>query len=292
MVLKFLTLRRRWEPYSALRNTKIAMRERSSNHESPILTIRADGHLLRATALGYGPKHAPTLVFLHEGLGSIAQWRSFPETLSEATNCNAIVYERWGYGGSDRLEGPRPPDFLEREAERALPDVLDAFGVERAILVGHSDGGSIALLFAAAFPDRTQGVITEAAHVVVEDKSLTGVRAAVDAFTHSDFAVRLANYHDENTESMFRGWADTWLSEEFRDWSMTSRLSSIVSPVLAIQGEDDEYGTHRQLSLIRSHVSGPCEALLLPDCGHTPHAQARERVMEAMTRFIGSVVSE
>lgn len=292
MVLKFLTQRRRWEPYSALRKTKLAIRERSSNHESPILTIRADGHLVRATALGYGPKHAPTLVFLHEGLGSIAQWRGFPDTLANATNCNAIVYERWGHGGSDALDVPRPADFLEREAERALPDVLDAFGIEQPILVGHSDGGSIALLYAAAFPDRTLGVITEAAHVVVEAESLAGVRAAVDAFTHSDFAVRLANYHDDNTDSMFHGWADTWLSDAFSDWSMTGRLSGIVSPVLAIQGEDDEYGTHRQLSLIKSHVSGRCQALLLPNCGHTPHMQARDRVMEAMTRFIGSLTSE
>jgi len=224
MVLKFLTRRRRWEPYSALRKTKLTIPERSSNHESPILNIRADGHLLRATALGYGPGHAPTLVFLHEGLGSIAQWRKFPETLANATSCNAVVYERWGYGGSDPLDRPREADFLEREAEHALPDVLDAFGIKQAILVGHSDGGTIALLFAAAFPDRTLGVITEAAHVVVEKESIAGVRAAVDAFEHGDLSVRLAIYHDANTESMFRGWADTWLSDSFQDWSMTGRL--------------------------------------------------------------------
>ncbi len=228
-----------------------------------------------------------TLVFLHEGLGCIALWRSFPQRLADATDCNAIIYERLGHGGSETLRAPREPDFLEREAH-ALPDVLDQFGVERAILVGHSDGGSIALLFAAAYPDRTAGVVTEAAHVVVEELSLAGVRAARDAFDAGQLARKLEHYHGDNTETMFNGWADIWLSPAFRDWSIVERLSQVRAPVLAIQGEDDEYGTPAQLDLIADHVAGPVETLLLPACAHIPHDQAQEPVFDAMCRFVAA----
>jgi pimeloyl-ACP methyl ester carboxylesterase len=289
-VLKLLSRFRRKSTLSPFQQTKLTGRTQPSTFESPALDIRADGHIVRATAYGHGPKHAPSLVFLHEGLGSIALWRGFPKRLADAVGCNAIVCERYGHGGSDSLTEPRRPDFLEREAEHALPDVLDSLGVERAILFGHSDGASIALLFAAAYPERTAGVISEAAHVIVEPLSIAGVKAAVKNFETGKLAGQLERYHGDNTRNMFRGWADIWLSSEFRDWSMVDRLNAVTAPVLAIQGEDDEYGTPEQLRLIAGGVSGPCETLLLPECGHVPHDQARDAVMSATVKFIEGLI--
>jgi pimeloyl-ACP methyl ester carboxylesterase len=258
----------------------------SSLQESPILEIRAGGRRLRAVALGLAPRDAPTLVFLHEGLGCIALWRDFPMSLARRTDCNAMVYERHGYGGSEALDGPHPTDYLVREATETLPQILNAFGLEQAILVGHSDGGSIALLFAAAFPERTLGVITEAAHIFVEDASIAGVQAATAAYDSGDLRAKLARYHGDNTERMFRAWSEVWLTAAFREWHMVDRLPAIQAPVLAIQGADDAYGTPAQLEHIAAGVSGPVETLLIPDCSHTPHAEARDAVLAAMRRFI------
>ena len=252
-----------------------------------MLEVRADGHLVRAVCHGQGPRFGPTIVFLHEGLGSIAQWKHFPDTLARAAGCNALVYERWGHGGSDPLSGPRKADFMEREAHAALPEVLDSFGLEKAILFGHSDGGSIALLFAARYPERTLGVITEAAHVFVEDASLAGVRAAVERFETSNMEKRLALYHGDNTESMFRGWADVWQSPQFRDWTIAPEtLGAIRAPVLALQGADDEYGSAEQLQRIEAGVGAGAKTVLIPDCAHEPHGQAREAVMDQALGFI------
>lgn len=283
------SLRRRGGSYSPIRKTKLT--GRTFDTTSPVLDIRADGHRLRALFHGMGPSHAPTLVFLHEGLGSIAQWRDFPERLGQATGCNALIYERWGHGGSDPLDGPREPDFMVREAERALPDVLDVIGVEQAILVGHSDGGTIALLFAAAHPERTLGVITLAAHVFVEPLSLDGVRNAVEAFESSDLKARLALYHGDNTERMFRGWADIWLSPKFRDWQIDDEIRAVEAPVLALQGADDNYGTPEQLRRIEAAVSGPVRTVLIPDCGHLTYRDGRETVMAEAVSFIRDIAT-
>ena len=257
---------------------------------SPVLEVRADGHLVRAISYGKGLKFGPTIVFLHEGLGSIAQWKHFPDTLARAAGCNALVYERWGHGGSDPLSGPRKADFMEREAHEALPQVLDAFGLEKAILFGHSDGGSIALLFAARYPERTLGVITEAAHVFVEEVSLSGVRTAVERFDTSDMEKRLRLYHGDKAESMFRGWADVWLSAKFRDWAIPPEtLVAIQAPVLALQGADDEYGGPEQLQRIETGVGAAAKTVLIPDCAHEPHVQAREAVMAESIDFIETV---
>lgn len=283
------SLRRKRESYSAIRKTKLT--GRTFDTTSPVLDIRADGHRLRALFHGMGPGHLPTLAFLHEGLGSIAQWRDFPERLAQAAGCNALIYERWGHGGSDPLDGPRQPDFMAREAECALPDVLDAIGVEQAILVGHSDGGSIALLFAAVHPERTLGVITLAAHVFVEPLSIDGVRQAVEAFETSDLEARLALYHGDNTESMFRGWADIWLSPKFRDWRIDEEIRAVEAPVLALQGADDNYGTPEQLRRIEAAVSGPVRTVLIPDCGHLTYRDGRETVMAEAVSFIRDVIA-
>lgn len=250
--------------------------------------VAANGRRLavrRLRAAQAGTK-GTTLVFLHEGLGSIAQWRDFPAALCAATEQPGLIYDRWGFGGSDRLELPRPTDYLEIEATRFLPEVLAACEVERPILIGHSDGGTIALLYAAAFPDRVAACITEAAHVFVEQVTLAGIRQAVEAWRTTGLPRRLERYHGAKAEAAFRGWAETWLSEDFRDWNIVAKLATLSCPLLVMQGADDEYGTADQVTAIAEAVSGPVQTFLLPDCGHTPHHQARERVKAAMVDFI------
>jgi pimeloyl-ACP methyl ester carboxylesterase len=251
--------------------------------------VQAAGHRLRARRIGASRPDLSTLVFLHEGLGSIPQWRDFPQALCATTGCPGLVYERWGYGGSDPLILPRPADFLEREAGQALAEVLEACAIERPILIGHSDGGTIALLYAAAFPERPVGVITEAAHVVLDEVTLTGITEVVRWWQGGDLRARLERHHGANAEAMFRGWSETWLRPERRDWSITARLGSIRCPVLAIQGADDEHGLPAQLEAIVQGVAGPAEGFMVPDCGHVPHHQAREVVLARMAAFIGEL---
>lgn len=256
--------------------------------------ITADGHRLVAVRIeptnGDVLPQRPTLVFLHEGLGCNAMWRSFPADLCIATRCPGLVYERWGYGGSDPLTGARKPRYLHDEALRSLPEVLDSCSVTDAILIGHSDGGSIALMYAAVYPDKVRGVITEAAHVFVEDVTLEGIREAVGIYENTDLKSKLAKYHSANTDLMFHGWADTWLNPEFRDWNIESYLPGITAPLLVIQGEDDQYGTPAQVEAITSQVSGPVRGWLVPRCGHIPHHDARDAVFDEMKRFIMDII--
>jgi pimeloyl-ACP methyl ester carboxylesterase len=252
--------------------------------------VRAGGHNLRVMTISPGGTvqgDGATLVFLHEGLGSIGQWRDFPRLVAEETGVRALIFERYGFGGSDPLQEPRDARYLEREAHNVLPELLTACGVTAPILIGHSDGGTIALHFAARFPGLPRGVITEAAHVFVEEVTLAGIHAAVKTFETGGLREKLARFHGDRTDAMFRGWSDTWLLPEFRAWTMEDLLADICCPVLAIQGEQDEYGTAAQLQAICGWISGPVESLLLPDCGHIPHHQARETVLREMTRFIG-----
>ena len=249
--------------------------------------VRAGKHTLQAMTVAPAGETAdrPTLVLLHEGLGSIAQWRDFPHQLAAATGLPALVYDRVGHGGSGPLTAAREAHYLHQEAEESLPAVLEACGVAAPLLVGHSDGGTIALLYAAVFPDNPCAVVTEAAHVFVEDVTLAGIRAAVEAYESGDLRDRLARHHGERTGPMFRGWSDTWLSPGFRHWNIEAALPHIRCPLLAIQGEDDEYATPAQLRAIAAGAPG-AETLLLPGCGHTPHHQARERVLQAIVRFV------
>jgi pimeloyl-ACP methyl ester carboxylesterase len=254
--------------------------------------VHVGGHNLRVMTLSPpGPPQAneATLVFLHEGLGSIGQWRDFPRLLAETTGLKALVYERYGFGGSDPLQEPRDGRYLEREAHEYLPEVLALCGVTTPILIGHSDGGTIALLYAARFPDLPRGVITEAAHVFIEEVTLTGIREAVKAFETGGLREKLARFHGDGTDTMFHGWSDTWLEPEFREWTLEERLVQIRAPLLVIQGEDDEYGTQAQVEAICSRVSGPAERFMVPECGHIPHYQARAVVLQEMTRFIGKL---
>ena len=246
------------------------------------------GGRLRLRRIAGRPDH-PTLVFLHEGLGSITQWRDVPDALAAATGCPALIYERQGYGGSSPRAVPWPDDFLEREADRVLPAVLDRAGVERPVLIGHSDGGSIALLFAAALPERAVGVVTEAAHVVLDDVTRAGLAGVAAAWQEGELRRGLERHHGANTEALFQGWLGSWQSPARAQWDITGCLPRITCPLLAIQGADDEHGEAAQLDAIVHGVSGPVERFLVPGCGHVPHHQARTPVLARIAAFVGTL---
>lgn len=227
----------------------------------------------------------PALVFLHEALGSIGQWRDVPDALVAATGLPALVYDRQGHGGSDALTLPRPPDYHRTEAAEVLPALLDACGIEPAILIGHSDGGTIALLAAALLPQRVAAVVSEAAHVFIEEISLKGIREAQAAWQRGELS-GLERYHGDKTEDLVRAWADTWLDPAYRDWSTEAELAGVTCPVLAIQGVGDHYGSPEQVARICAGVAGPAEPLLLPDCGHTPHREQRDWVLSGIQDFL------
>ena len=232
----------------------------------------------------------PALVFLHEGLGSIDQWRRFPEELCLRVGLPGLVYERWGYGQSERLVLPRPDDYLEQEARQSLPEVLAACDITQPpILFGHSDGASIALLFAAAYPQQVHAVISEAAHVFIETVCLEGIRQATTAYQAGPLRAGLQRYHGDGVDAIFAGWHETWLRPSRRYWDITAELPRITCPTLLIQGADDEYATRAQLDRIADGVSGTTTVLWPAGCGHTPHHQARELILDAATRFIATV---
>jgi pimeloyl-ACP methyl ester carboxylesterase len=247
------------------------------------------GHRIEYERIDVAPPDFPTLVLLHEGLGSIALWRDFPGRLAHATGRNVIVYSRYGYGNSDPLTAPRDVRYMHDEALVALPELLDQLGVERPILVGHSDGGSIALIHAGAGIRKVAAVVTLAAHVLVEDLSIASIAAAGAAYETTDLRTRLARYH-RDVDSAFVGWNRIWLHPDFRAWNIEEYLPRIDCPVLAIQGEDDEYGTMEQMRRIGARVRD-VELLELEDCRHSPHKDQPEAVLAAITRFVDRVVA-
>jgi len=252
--------------------------------------VRVGGHQIEYPRLPgrLASSDAPsphTLVFLHEGLGSIGQWRDFPASIVAACGLPAIVYARYGYGQSDVLEAPQPVDFMHREALESLPELLQLTGVAEPILIGHSDGASIALIYAGAgLP--VAGVALMAAHVFVEDESIAGIAAAKRAFESTDLPARLARYH-RDPEKTFYGWNNVWLSPAFRSWNIESCLPGIKCPLLAMQGSGDEYGTMAQLDAIARQTGGPVGTLKLDDCGHSPHRDQPAKVTRALVEFIG-----
>lgn len=226
-----------------------------------------------------------TLVFLHEGLGCIEMWRDFPQALCDATGCPGMIYDRTGYGGSS----PWPYDpgvrYMEIEADEILPALLAELGVEDCVLVGHSDGGTIALNYAAADPAPLRAVVTLAAHAINEPVCVAAIGRARAAFD-GDLRRRLARYHGDNTDGAFRLWSGAWLAPGFEPMDADRRLPTIAVPVQAIQGEDDEYGSELQLGIIAGKVGGYCETRLVPDCGHSPHLQQPAYVTAEIARFV------
>lgn len=237
----------------------------------------------------------PLIVFLHEGLGSVAMWKDFPQQLCLAANCRGLVYSRPGYGKStprDKDEAWQP-DFMHKQAFEVLPALFKALGIDTAsnppILYGHSDGGSIALLFAARYPMNTSATIVAAPHIFVEDISINSIEEAKIAYKTSDLRSKLARYHDD-VDSAFLGWNDIWLHPAFRHWNLTQAIKTITCPVLTIQGLDDEYGTLEQIRGIKRLLPNT-QLLELPDCGHSPHRDQPKALIDACVSFIHSVVS-
>ncbi len=249
--------------------------------------LRVGGVRLEYAWHGPPPDRAPTLVFLHEGLGCVAMWRDFPAELAARTGCGALVYSRLGYGESDPVTPPRSLRYMHEEGLTMLPRVLAAAGIRDTVLVGHSDGASIALIAAGAgkVPE-AKGLVLEAPHVFVEPIGIASITRAREAYEHGDLKARLVRHHGANTEGAFWGWNRAWLDPGFLSWNLEEYLPGVTAPVLVVQGEDDEYGTLAQVRAIEERCRGRVERVILPACGHAPHRDQREATLQAMTDFV------
>lgn len=236
------------------------------------------------------PVSNTVLLFLHEALGSIPQWRNFPNELCQTLRLNGIVYERQGHGQSDPLFNKRDSRYLHNYALIELPAFIDTVfsADQKIILIGHSDGGTIALLYAAAFPRRIQAVVTMAAHVINEPETIAGIAPAVKAYNDGKLT-KLTDFHGAKTNDLFFAWANTWSSQEFEFWDITKDIRNLIAPVLALQGAKDQYGTMKQLDLIKESIAGICETVLIPDCGHHPHLEKMHEMVDTIQQWITSV---
>ncbi len=237
----------------------------------------------------HGPESSdlPTLVFLHDGLGCVSLWRDFPARVADATKCRTFVYSRFGYGESDPIDLPRPVRFMHDEALNVLPAILAITKIERPILIGHSDGGSIAMIYAGSeFGGDVHSLILEAPHVFVEDITVQSIYEAGQEYLHGNLKQRLQRYHGQNVDIAFWGWNRVWLDPEFRSWNIEEYLPRIHKPVLAIQGENDNFGTSMQIQSISKQCAGNVQTAFLPKCAHTPHRDQPELAFELMVNFV------
>jgi len=249
--------------------------------------LTVDGVCLECRWIRVGGEDRPVLVFLHEGLGCVALWRDVPDRIARATGCDAFVWSRAGYGRSDACALPRPVRFMHEEGLNTLERVLDAAGIGRAILIGHSDGGSISLIHCGGTPaQRIVGLVTLAAHVFNEDLCVRSIEEVREAYATSDLRERLARHHGDNVDCAFRGWNDVWLHPDFRHWNLEEFLPGITVPALVIQGADDKYGTPAQAEAIARQIGGPVEKWMVPGCGHSPHIDAGDVVAERIAEFV------
>ncbi len=236
-----------------------------------------------------GNDDRPCLVFLHEGLGSVEMWKDFPALLCRATGCPGLVYDRLGYGRSSPQIDRRTVQYLHDYALLELPQVVGQLLADMPyILVGHSDGGSISLIYGAQKRPSLRGIISEAAHVFVDDETIAGIEETTAAWDAGQLT-GLAKYHGDKTETIFKAWSETWLSAWFRSWDIRYVLPSVEVPVLVIQGQTDKYGTEAQVNAIASQCAGDARAEMIPDCGHAPHHEAQEKVLELMSEFVDLV---
>ena len=245
-----------------------------------------DSHWLEAARIEARNSALPTIVMLHEGLGSVSHWKDFPSRLAEETGAAIFLYSRYGHGGSDAIEEQRSVSYMHHEAQVVLPEILQKAGIERPLLLGHSDGASIAILYAGKFPESPAGLILEAPHVFVEDITVTSIAQARVVFNETALPQRLGRYH-ANVDSLFWGWNNIWLDPRFRDWNIESCLDSIRCPVLVLQGTQDEYGTEKQIDAIRHRIPAAL-AIMLDDCKHAPHRDRPEAVLSAICSFLGA----
>ena len=226
----------------------------------------------------------PTLIFLHEALGSVSLWKDFPQLLCETLGYNGLIYDRKGHGLSDAMDKPRDKNYLHEEALVDLRLIIEQFEIDQPILIGHSDGGSIALIYAAHYP--TTAVITAAAHSYVEMTGAGGIQYAIEQYQQTVFREKLQKYHGEKTDTLFYAWADTWLSPHFADWEINSLLPKIEAPCLLLQGKEDQYASAQHLFNMASQIGSNAEAILIENCGHTPHLQAKKKTLQLMSDFI------
>jgi pimeloyl-ACP methyl ester carboxylesterase len=223
---------------------------------------------------------------LHEGLGSVAMWKDLPRQLADRTGRDVVAYSRHGYGRSAPIDGPRAMTYMHREGEVVLPALLAALDIPRAILFGHSDGASIALICAGTHPELAAALILEAPHVFVEDLSVNSIAEARDAWKATDLRAKLARYHDD-VDGAFRGWNDAWLDPRFRDWNIEAYADGVRCPVLVVQGEADEYGTIAQVDTIAARIANSA-VFLVPAAGHSPHRDAAAAVLDRVVAFCAS----
>jgi pimeloyl-ACP methyl ester carboxylesterase len=244
-----------------------------------------DGVRLEAFWIGPAPCDAPTAVFLHQGLGSARLWGEFAVQLCASIGCGGLVYSRRGYGSSDPLERSLAPSFMHEEALEVLPAILSTFGIADPIFIGHSDGASIATIYAGA-GNPVRALVLEAPHVFVEDLAIEGIVDGKRRYETEDFRSRLERHHGSNTDGTFRAWSDVWLSEAFRAWNVESYVRGITCPVLVVQGDADAFGTLAQVEAIGRLASGPVTTLVIPDCGHSPHRSHAEIVLNSSSSFL------
>jgi pimeloyl-ACP methyl ester carboxylesterase len=240
--------------------------------------------------IGPAPDEAPTIVMLHEGLGSAALWGDFPDKLQAATGAGVLVYSRAGYGASSLVELPRPLDYMHIEALEVLPKLLDAIGFRRGLLLGHSDGASIAAIYAGAHQDhRVQGVAMIAPHFFVEEMGIAAIAETRKAYEAGGLRAKLARWH-RDVDNTFHGWRGAWLDPKFRDWDISEYLAYIRVPVAVLQGVDDQYGTMRQVEIAREECYCPVDVTMVPGAGHSPHREAPGATLDAISEFANAVL--
>lgn len=252
--------------------------------------LRIGSSDLEYRMIGPAPEQAPTIIMLHEGLGSVGLWGDFPDRLQAATGVGVFVYSRAGYGASTPVQLPRPLDYMHIEALEVLPKLLDAIGFRRGLLVGHSDGGSIAAIYAGGVQDhRLQGVAMIAPHFVVEDVSIASIAEIKTAYESTDLRSKLSRWHSD-VDNTFYGWNAAWLDRNFRDWDISEYLAYVRVPIAIVQGDADQYGTLRQVEIAREECYCPVEITILRGVGHSPHHEAADETLNAISEFANAVL--
>jgi pimeloyl-ACP methyl ester carboxylesterase len=255
-------------------------------------TLELGAMRLEYRMIGPRPEAAPTIVVLHEGLGCVGLWGAFPEKLAAATGAGVFVYSRAGYGQSSPVTLPRPLTFMHEEARAVLPRVLDAIGFQRGLLLGHSDGASIAAIYAGSVQDhRVRGLILVAPHFFTEDMGIAEIANAKAAYATTDLRQKLARWHAD-VDNAFVGWNEAWLDPQFRQWDITEQLAYIRVPILIVQGADDQYGTVRQIEVAQEECYCPVEVALLPGVRHAPHREAPEKLLQVTSEFANQLLRE
>jgi pimeloyl-ACP methyl ester carboxylesterase len=252
--------------------------------------LHIGAHDLEYRMIGPAPQDAPTIVMLHEGLGSAALWGDFPDRLQAATGMGVLIYSRAGYGGSTPVRLPRPLDYMSSEALDVLPALLETIGFQRGLLLGHSDGASIAAIHAGGSSDhRVRGVVLIAPHFVVEEISVASIAEIRKTYETTDLRAKLARWH-RNVDNAFYGWNDAWLDPGFRRWDISEYLAYIRVPVAILQGAEDQYGTIRQIEIAKEECYCPVDVTLIAGAGHSPHREVPELTLETISEFAKNIL--